>query len=193
MSVMNTLGLAFLGAGSEWFWTALTGMVTAITFIAIWRQLRLQASASAREQLDTLQAEYYSERMDRIRVLAYQGAIDGNLDIRSPAWESCDFWDKVGALARGGHLHMDILGRVLGGLAVRWWSIMGPEVVRVREVTGDPVMYTDFEWLAALMIKTRPDELKWTGRPVTVEDLELAIHAMHESIALAEACRAVRA
>ena len=42
MKVFNTDGLALIGPGSEWFWTAVSGLVLAITFIAIYRQLRLQ-------------------------------------------------------------------------------------------------------------------------------------------------------
>jgi hypothetical protein len=39
---LNTNGMAFVGPGSEWFWTAVSGLVLAGTFIAIYRQLRLQ-------------------------------------------------------------------------------------------------------------------------------------------------------
>jgi hypothetical protein len=47
MTFINTNGLAFIGPGSEWFWTAISGIVLAITFIAIYRQLRLQRGANA--------------------------------------------------------------------------------------------------------------------------------------------------
>jgi hypothetical protein len=39
---INTDGVVFVGTGSEWFWAALTGLVLAGTFVAIYRQLRLQ-------------------------------------------------------------------------------------------------------------------------------------------------------
>jgi hypothetical protein len=39
---INTDGVTFVGAGSEWFWAAVSGLVLAVTFIAIYRQLRLQ-------------------------------------------------------------------------------------------------------------------------------------------------------
>ena len=42
MKFMNTDGMAFIGPGSEWFWTALQFTALAITFIAIYRQLRAQ-------------------------------------------------------------------------------------------------------------------------------------------------------
>jgi hypothetical protein len=39
--------MVFIGPGSEWFWAALSGIVTAVTLIAIFRQLRLQRSEGA--------------------------------------------------------------------------------------------------------------------------------------------------
>jgi len=42
VKVINTDGLAFIGPGSEWFWTALQFMALAVTFLAIYRQLRAQ-------------------------------------------------------------------------------------------------------------------------------------------------------
>ena len=58
MTLINTNGMAFIGPGSEWFWTALTGVVLAITFVGIYRQLTVQVHASAAEQL----AEFRHER-----------------------------------------------------------------------------------------------------------------------------------
>ena len=54
MKFINTDGMAFIGPGSEWFWTALSGIVLAVTFIAIYRQLRLQRSQGAIEQIERL-------------------------------------------------------------------------------------------------------------------------------------------
>ena len=39
MQLINTDGMALIGPGSEWFWTALTGLILAITFFANYRQL----------------------------------------------------------------------------------------------------------------------------------------------------------
>ena len=60
----NTDGMAFIGPGSEWFWTAVSGIVLAITFIAItfiaiYRQLRGQREqARHNTQLLRSQAHY---------------------------------------------------------------------------------------------------------------------------------------
>jgi hypothetical protein len=42
VKLINTDGLALIGPGSEWFWTALQFTALAITFFAIYRQLRAQ-------------------------------------------------------------------------------------------------------------------------------------------------------
>lgn len=42
MTFINTDGMSFFGPGSEWFWTMLQFTALAITFYAIYRQLRAQ-------------------------------------------------------------------------------------------------------------------------------------------------------
>ena len=42
MTFINTDGMALIGPGSEWFWTALQFTALAITFVAIFRQLQAQ-------------------------------------------------------------------------------------------------------------------------------------------------------
>jgi hypothetical protein len=49
VTLVNTSGMAFFGPGSEWFWAALQFTALAITFIAIYRQLRVARSARAVE------------------------------------------------------------------------------------------------------------------------------------------------
>ena len=39
MKLINTDGMSFIRTGSEWFWTALSGVVLAVTFLGIYRQL----------------------------------------------------------------------------------------------------------------------------------------------------------
>src|SRR6187397_2097500 len=52
--------MALVGPGSEWFWTALTGLILAITFFAIYRQLSIARSATAVEQLTLFETELHS-------------------------------------------------------------------------------------------------------------------------------------
>ena len=78
MVLINTDGLSFIGPGSEWFWTAISGIVLAITFIAIYRQLSVQRSAAAIEQHSRLLRDWHSEPMLRSRI-----AVAGPLRRRS--------------------------------------------------------------------------------------------------------------
>ena len=51
MKLINLDDLVILGPGSEWLWTMISGIVLAVTFIAIYRQLRVQRDAAAIEQV----------------------------------------------------------------------------------------------------------------------------------------------
>jgi hypothetical protein len=99
VTLINTDGMALIGPGSESFWTAASGLVLAVTFIAIYRQLRLQRSAAAIEQLDGIMREWSSERMARA-LLAIYVALDSGTDPSDipsrAATDVGDFWDKVG-------------------------------------------------------------------------------------------------
>ena len=65
MKLINTDGMAPIGPGSEWFWTALSGLVLAITFLAVYRQLRLQRNAADFGQLASVEAEWLLELLVR--------------------------------------------------------------------------------------------------------------------------------
>lgn len=56
MELINTDGMAFIGPGSEWFWTALQFAALAITFFAIYRQLRAQ-QVQMRENTKVLRSQ----------------------------------------------------------------------------------------------------------------------------------------
>ena len=60
MRFINTDGLSFIGPGSEWLWTALSGAVVAVTFIVIYRQLRAQNAANVLHRMEALQGRWES-------------------------------------------------------------------------------------------------------------------------------------
>jgi len=95
VQLINTQGMAFIGPGSEWFWTAISGLVLAITFFAIYRQLRLQRDSAAIEQVAEMERLWTSERMSRSK-LAVLLAIEAGtapMDIPDkPATHVGDFW-----------------------------------------------------------------------------------------------------
>jgi hypothetical protein len=61
MQLINLQG-ALIGPGSEWFWSMLQFIVVAGTLIGLYRQLRLQSSQGAIEQLDAFEREWAYER-----------------------------------------------------------------------------------------------------------------------------------
>jgi hypothetical protein len=118
MRFINTDGMSFIGPGSEWFWTALSGVVLAVTFIAIFRQLVLARGASAREQLESIGREWNTERFALCQLgvlLARRDSLDPASIPSSAALEIAGFWQRIAALVRGGHLDPKLLHTYSGG------------------------------------------------------------------------------
>ncbi len=66
MTFINTAGMAFIGPGSEWFWTMLQFTALAITFYAIYRQLRAQqVQMGENAKLLRSQAHYNALMLDQ--------------------------------------------------------------------------------------------------------------------------------
>jgi hypothetical protein len=83
VKLINLDDFVILGPGSEWFWTMVSGVVLAVTFYAIYRQLSLQRGAAAIEQVRALSREWNDERMTRARLDALTGIRDGARGSRS--------------------------------------------------------------------------------------------------------------
>jgi hypothetical protein len=155
MQLINTDGMAFIGPGSEWFWTALTGLVLALTFFAIYRQLRIQSTQRAIEQLDAFKREAYSESMTRygLDVMIALRDHDDPTDIPEAAVLGLgDFWANFATLARAGHRDIALLWQSdSASPQIIWWWV-APFVVKARaeSLFGLP-SYVDFEWLVGVM------------------------------------------
>ena len=152
MTLINTDGMAFIGPGSEWFWTALSGVVLAVTFIAIYRQLRVQRSAAAIEQLNEIMREWSSERLARAKFTILDaldaGTAPSDLPNRSVATVGF-IWQKVGYLVRGGHVDRQLVYRNLGDQVQVWWALLYPERL-ADAASNDPDVWPDFAWLAGV-------------------------------------------
>jgi hypothetical protein len=152
VTLINTDGMSFIGPGSEWFWTALSGIVLAVTFLAIYRQLAMARSAGARDQLGAFTREWNSERMLRHRLALLVAARDepGRADLpEGSALAVGDFWEGVAALARAGHQDDETLLNVMGPMCQSYWGILSPWVRQIQAETGVSVL-GDLEWLASL-------------------------------------------
>ena len=158
MKLINTDGMAFIGPGSEWFWTAISGIVLAVTFVAIYRQLALARSANAFAQLGALVDEWQGERLVRKRLGVLHALRDGAAATSipdSPAQALANYWERVGALARAGHIDPSLIAEGLGGTQ-DWWGILAPWVLQARADDGNPGLWEHFEWLAGTLVKLHP-------------------------------------
>ena len=158
MRFINTDGMSFIGPGSEWFWTAISGIVLAVTFVAIYRQLALARSANAFVQLGALVDEWQGERILRKRIAVLRALRDGAApaDVpESPALGIANFWEKVGALARAGHVDESLIAEGFSGTEV-WWGTLAPWVAKIRTEDANPALWEHFEWLAGAMVRRHP-------------------------------------
>jgi hypothetical protein len=180
VKLINTDGMAFVGPGSEWFWTAVSGLVLAVTFLAIYRQLRLQSSAGAIEQAAAFARDWNSELLHRSRLAVLQALRDEpqSADIDQAAIEVGNYWERVGWLVRSGHIDRRIVYAYLGSTVRLWWALLMPSALRLRHIQEDPAVYEHFEWLAGLM--TQLD--RHAGSTVTYDDPASVAQAIQSNI-----------
>ncbi|HET7182280.1 MAG TPA: hypothetical protein VFI15_08635 [Candidatus Limnocylindrales bacterium] len=156
MQFINTDGMAFIGPGSEWFWAAISGLILVVTFIAVYRQLRIMRSAGALDQLESFEAELNSERMCRFELALLVALRDGADSLHLPRGAAAGvwrFWEKTGALARHGHLDPELLWEGSGTNVFGWWAVIGPYARQWRSDKQQPTFLENFEWLATAMAK----------------------------------------
>lgn len=148
--LINTDGLSFIGPGSEWFWTAISGVVLAITFIAIYRQLSVQRSAAAIEQHSRLLREWHSEPMLRSRIAVLTAYRDGAEpgDPTQEIEQIGNFWEGIGYLVRSGHVDRRLVHNNFGNAIQIWWALLNPTLVAWRADENGEETWLEFEWLA---------------------------------------------
>jgi len=195
VKLINTDGMSFIGPGSEWFWTALSGVVLAVTFLGIYRQLRLARSANAFEQLSRFTGDWDSERLARHKLEILLALKNGALPEQIPdgaAGVIRDFFDDLAALVRAGHVDRDLVYGTLSFVCRAWWVTLAPHTRRLRETYAEAVG-NHFEWLAGVMaemdrkagVTSRYDEASLAST------LEARITRTRSEIRIAEELRAV--
>jgi len=195
VTFINTDGMSIIGPGSEWLWTAVSGLIAAITLIAIYRQVRLQRATGAIEQMESINSEFASERMSRARLATLLAIRDGVPPGSLPpaASDIANFWERVGYLVRAGHVDRSLVNQYFDASIRTWWGWLQPstEFERVRD--SDPAIYEHFEWLAKLMAEMDAK----AGKTATYDEanraglLPLYIERNREIIRIAEEMRAV--
>ena len=175
MQILSTEPIVFIGPGSEWFWTAVSGLVLAVTFYAIWRQLRVQASANAFSQVAAFEAEFHSERLVRAAYDVHSSIASGVAPPNVPAAAASalgNHWESVGLLVRGGHLDRRVAHTSFSYNSQYDWAVLAPFAAKIRAATGMTAIYEHFEWLAGEM--ARMDRARGGG--VVFDDEYLANH-----------------
>jgi hypothetical protein len=196
MKFINTDGMAFIGPGSEWFWTAVSGIVLGVTFIAIFRQLRLQRGIAAFEQNARLAHEWESEPMLRSRHEVLCAIRDGAARDAFPpgADQIGNFWDGVGYLVRAGHIDRKLIFNSMAVQISVWWTLLSPSAQASKADAEQNDTWQDFEWLASLITDM---SRKARLRPPLVDDayiaktLPRAIEQNARAIRRAEAMRTI--
>jgi hypothetical protein len=187
-------GLVLVGPGSEWLWLAVAGLFLGTTFVAIYRQMRLERHAAAVDQLKRLDEEWLgSERMARMRVAALRAIRDGTPfeEIPPRVLDIADFWDGVGHLVRSGHLEAQLVRQQRSQSIRMWWAWIRPIVETERRVREAPWIAENFEWLARRMAALDRSAGRTTAfdAAYAARVLPMMLAYNEDMVALAEECR----
>jgi hypothetical protein len=192
--LFSTEEMVFIGPGSEWFWTAVSGIVLAVTFMAIYRQLSIARSTEAREQFASLEREWSSERQMRYRLEVFVALRDGADPAHLPdgaATAILNWWEGVASLARSRALGREGIHATYRLICQRWWLILADHARRIRVESADDAIFEDFEWLARLMAEMDRQTGKAAVDTPTAGSLEEDIEYLQGRIRIEEALRAV--
>jgi len=196
VKLINTDGMAFIGPGSEWFWTALSGMILAVTFLAIYRQLRLQRSANAIEQLNQIEREYTSERLARYTLELLLAIRDGSDPADVPdraAAAIANFWERVASLTRGEHVDLELLWDGGSGFYCQQdWVRLAPWIEKKRTEFGNPKQAEHFEWLVGMVeARARRDGIALDDAAQQAARLDRTIAAAESQLRVEQSLRTV--
>ena len=146
----------------------MSGIVLAVTFVALYRQLRVQASAAALAQIEAMTAP--SEKWNR-HALVLMHAFKENPTVRTPLPEGASAWvenhfERQATLARKGFINVDLLLDLDSGSWQMWWWLLEPDVRMSRARSADPRILENVEWLAG---RARAFDLRQGQQPPTEE------------------------
>jgi hypothetical protein len=153
VKLINLDGLAVIGPGSEWFWSMLQFVIVAITLYAIYRQVRLQASSSAIEQITAFEHDWNTEGMARSRLTVLHALRDGVDPSKLPSQAAGigNFWERIGYLVKAGHVDAALVWEYFGNTIETWWAWLAPYAASSRQQFDVPGIFENFEWIAAQM------------------------------------------
>jgi hypothetical protein len=150
MQLINTDGMAFIGPGSEWLWTALTGLVLALTGFGIFRQLSAQRFGNELAHWRALNDEWTGDRMKRFRIKTLIECAQRTPDLSYAMLEVGGVFEELAYLQNHGLLESK-MNLDLTSLTVQqyWWAMAAPRVVKERE--DNPRLWREWERMAMRM------------------------------------------
>jgi hypothetical protein len=171
--------------------------VLGVTFIALYRQLRLQTSAAAVEQIGRMHADWTTELMARSRLAILEALQDGVDPADVPADAAsliANFWEQVGYLVREGHVSRALVYEYLANDVQIWWALTRPGTEWLRSLYRSPGIGEHFEWLGRevhSMALERSDALDTSDPAFLKRVLPNLIQSNRGTIQRAEEGRAV--
>lgn len=152
---MNLGDLTFIGTGSEWFWTMVSGLVVAVTFIIIYRQLKAQGAANAFQRIETVHRRWVSNELVLARLEVALQLRDGTLDVEDDtrADTVLSFFELVRDLNRQGYLDDEEIARSFGAAIVVWWRLLEPVIQAQSSFEDDPDMWSGLKELVTMVIR----------------------------------------
>ena len=152
MGIVSDQPIVLIGPGSEWLWSMAQFVIVAITFLAIYYQLRLQRPSAAIEQVRAISREWTHEQMARAKLDVLTLVRDGSDPgaTLTAGGEIGDFWEDLAYLAKSGSIDRRLIYDSLGPAVRTWWGILEPSAVHAREQANDRGIWIDFEWLAGV-------------------------------------------
>jgi hypothetical protein len=140
--------LTLVGTGSEWFWTMVSGLVVAVTFVVIYRQLKAQGAANAFQRIETVHGRWGSPELVLARLQVARALRDGTLDDDDTRVDAVlNFFELVRDLNRQGYLGDEEIARSFGAFIVVWWRLLQPVVQAQASQEGDPEMWIGLQEL----------------------------------------------
>lgn len=153
MKLVNLDNLTLIGAGSEWFWTMVSGIVVAVTFVLIVRQLQAQAAANALQRIEIVHGRWASNETVLARLEVALALREKRLDIEDTRVDVIlSFFEMVRGLHRQGYLGEDEIAEMFGAPVLVWWRLLGPTIQAQRSLEGDHEMWSGPEQLAELVM-----------------------------------------
>ncbi len=183
--------------GPGWVWSMLSIILVVGSLFGLYRQLRLQHTQTAIDQMAAFTEEAYSEQMQRYGLDAMIALRDHDdpADIPEGAVLGLgDFWDNFATLARSGHRDPSLLwqSNSASPQIVWWWIAPFVRKARTDDTLGVP-SYVDFEWLVGVLAEMdRAGGRQVITRERVMADLDRLIRLQRDLIRTMHASRSER-